>query len=245
MEMIAGIYRALFVLVFALVTLLICLWAVTASRFQNTDRKFVVIFCGATVAWFFFSLELSANGFYHSMDVYSPGDLFGLLGLVAFMIGALSVFYFAYRANLSLKRMIDGIDVKALIGIQAYRMCGTYFLFLAIWKKAPLLFALPTGILDLTVGTSALILPLLLAKKTGVATSLAKVWNYAGLLDFGIAFTIYFLYFPFHLLDAHAQQILIAGFFPISFIIIFPVPLAIILHALALLKLKQNSAPSF
>jgi hypothetical protein len=244
MEKIDMLYKAAFLFVFALITVLVCGKAVTASRLAGIGTKFPLIFCGTMVAWYCLSLALSMNGFYRGPVTYSPNDLPGLSALVAVMIVPIVLFFLAYRANHSLRSMIDGVDAGVLIGLQAYRICGSYFLFLAYAKKAPLLFALPTGLFDFVIGLSALLLPLLLTKKAGIAAPLAKAWNYAGLLDFAMAFTIYFLFFPFRILKAPAPQVLIAGFFPISFIIIFPVPLAIILHALALIKLRRPIEPS-
>ena len=242
MEILHAGYKAAFFLVFALVVFSICRKVTTVSRSLGSDNKFAAVFCAGVGVWYVLSLVLSLNGFFRSSVEYSRNDLSGLFVLVGMMMLPLVLFSLAYRATDSLKRIIDRIDIRALIGIQVYRICGTYFLFLAWTDRSPALFALPTGVLDLLIGVFALIIPGLLARRMRSAEALAAGWNYLGLLDFVSAFTVYFLYFPFRVLEAPAPQLLIGGFFPIAFIIMFPVPLAVVLHVLALLKLRKPAA---
>ncbi len=240
MEIIFVGFNVVFFIVFALVAFSICRKAARVSQTLGIDNKFALTFCAIIGSWYALSLVLSINGFFHTSSEFSQGDLLGLLLLLAVMLIPLILFFLLYRTTDSLKRIIDMMDIRALIGIQVYRICGIYFIFLASAKKAPLLFALPPGIFDLLVGVFALIIPWLLTKQIRLSLPVAKAWNYVGLFDFASAFTIYFLYFPFRILQAPASQILIGGFFPIAFIIIFPVPLAIILHVLTLMKLRKT-----
>ena len=233
-------YKAAMFLVFALVLFLICRKVTTVSRTLGSSNTFAALFCAGMGSWYVLSLVLSMNGVFRSSIEYSQNDLAGLLLLVSMMVIPLVLFSIAYRTTDSLRRIIDRIDIQSLIGIQAFRICGSYFLFLAWVNRSPSLFALPTGLLDLFIGVCALILPRLFANNVRSSGTLAAVWSYVGLIDFAAAFTVSFLYFPFRILQAPASQILINGFFPIAFIVMFPVPLAIVLHLLTLMKIRKT-----
>jgi hypothetical protein len=236
----AGYQKAIFA-VFALVLVLICRKVTVVSRSTGSGGRFAAIFCAGMAGWFVLSLVLSMNGFFRSSTEYSPGDLAGLVTLVALMNIPLVLFCIAYRTTDALKNIIDSVNVQDLIGIQAFRICGSYFLFLAWANRSPAMFALPAGVLDLLIGVSALIIPRLFAKNVTYAGTLASVWSYVGLADLAVAFTMYFLYFPFRILEAPAPQIVIGGFYPIAFIVMFPVPLAIVLHVLTLMKVRKRA----
>lgn len=240
MELLLDTGKIVISIVFALISFLLCRKILNISETLKINRKIPLIYCAVICVWYALSMMFSIKGFFNSMNEYSPGDITGMLFLILMMTIPLILFFFTYLKSGTLRKIITDVDISALIGIQVYRLCGGYFLLLAFSSKAPLIFALPTGIMDLVIGLFALIIPRLLTarKQTGTALSIAKAWNYMGLIDFASAFTIYFLYFPFRILEAPASQTLIGGFFPIAFIVMFAVPLAIILHVMTLMKLR-------
>jgi hypothetical protein len=239
MEMVIIGFKILIVLTFAVVTVVICRKILITAHRLKINGRMAVGFCVAIGIWAIAALIISLKGFFNSANHYSAGDIVGLLLLVSTMLLPIIAFFIFYRTNEAIRQIIEAVDLKELIGIQVYRLCGAYFLLLAISGQAPLLFAIPPGVLDILMGTSALMIPGMMAKRVKLSWPLAKIWNYVGLFDFALAFTIYFMYFPFKILAAPAWQILIGGFFPIAFFIIFLVPLAIILHILTLMKLSR------
>ena len=229
------IYKIAVPLVSVVICFLICkkfFAAAQNERQRGVSLKLSVI----VVAWYLISLLLSIRGFFKSPLQYSHGDIMGLIFMVTIMLIPLIAFFIAYSRSKSLRQIIESIDLNFLIGIQWYRICGSIFLLLAFSNDAPLPFALPPGGLDVFIAISAIFI----STNSGLIRRYAKAWNYIGLFDFVLAFSIYFMYFPFRILQAPDEQIMIGGFHPIAFIILFPVPLAIILHILCLARLKET-----
>jgi hypothetical protein len=239
MDMVIPGFKILIALTFAVVTMVICRKIFITGYHLKINSRITVGFCVVICSWAMTAFILSLKGFFNNVNQYSAGDIVGLVWLVATMLLPIIVFFLGYHQSDAIKQIIAAVDVKALIGLQVYRLCGAYFLLLALSGQAPLLFAIPPGVLDVLMGTSAVIIPGLISKQVKISLSLAKIWNYIGLFDFALAFTIYFMYFPFKIFAAPASQILIGGFFPIAFFIVFLVPLAIILHILTLMKLNR------
>jgi hypothetical protein len=238
MEMVISGFKILIALTFAVVTMVICRKILITAHRLKINNRITVGFCLVICSWAMAAFILSLKGFFNNVNQYSAGDIVGLVWLVVTMLLPIIIFFLCYHQSDAIKQIIAAVDVKELIGIQVYRLCGAYFLLLAISDQAPLLFAIPPGILDILMGTSALIISGVISKRVKLSWPLAKIWNYIGLFDFALAFTIYFMYFPFKIFEAPASQILIGGFFPIAFFIVFLVPLAIILHILTLMKLR-------
>lgn len=112
---------------------------------------------------------------------------------------------------------------------------------LLINNSAPALFALPTGIFDMVLGISAPIAAYRLSKRGKFSVKAALIWNYASIVDFIIAFSIYFLYFPFKVFEITPEKIMWAGFYPVAFIVMFVIPISIIFNFIAIKKIAAKA----
>lgn len=230
-----NLYKIALPAILALSTFFICKTLIKQAH-DKQEKEAAYILSFLLSGWFFLSLFLSLQGFFKSPLVHNQNNISGLIFMVLLLFIPIITFFTSYTHNKHLKKLINSINIKSLIHIQWYRLAGSIFILMGINNHAPLLFTIPPGILDISIGISSLII----SARKSLILKYAKIWNYIGLFDFALAFAIYFMYFPFKILKAPAEQVLIVGFHPIAFIIIFPVPLAIILHILALNKLKET-----
>jgi len=237
METIINLTEFAFAIIFGFVVIILCRKVLSSAKNSDIDRKIVIRCAIITSVWFLLSLLLSINGFFHDPKQFSEGDFTGLILAIVIMFIPISGFFFLLKKNKSFKNLIDSVDRKFITGLQSYRMLGgIYWLLLLFDKRAPALFAIPTGILDSLIGISAPAIAYIILR----ATRFAKIWNYIGIFDFILAFSIYFLYFPFKILNISPEMIMWGGFYPVAFIVIFVVPLSVILHVVSLIKISNS-----
>jgi len=142
------------------------------------------------------------------------------------------------------RQIIRAIPETWLVGIQAIRVIGFFFLALMDMKLLPAEFAFPAGYGDITVGLLALGVVYLLAKRKPYARGLAIGWNVLGLLDLVSALTTGIMYIgPF------AAQVAASGGSPLylNYVLIIPsygVPLFVLLHVYSLFQLWSARASS-
>jgi hypothetical protein len=145
--------------------------------------------------------------------------------------------------------VLDAQPAAWLIGLQAYRVFGGFFLINYARGLIPGEFALPAGIGDVMVGLLALPAAAYVATGTGLGRRIGIAWNLLGLLDFASAISLGFLTSPgpFQVL-ALAHPNALVGTFPTVMIPAFAVPTSILLHALSIRQLvrlgRQSTAAS-
>jgi hypothetical protein len=137
------------------------------------------------------------------------------------------------------QRLVNTIPTRWLIGIQTYRLIGAVFLLTLLDNSLPREMALPTGILDITIGATALWVAR--QYERGNRTP-AWLWNIVGLSDFAYSITLTLLAAPtaFQILNLGSDFTLL-GQAPLAIISGFGVPVSIILHVLVLLRLFQET----
>jgi hypothetical protein len=137
--------------------------------------------------------------------------------------------------------VLDAMPASWLIGLQVYRVFGG--IFLVGWARGviPGLFALPTGIGDVTTGLLALPVAYLLASRNGDALRSAIAWNIFGLVDFTIAVGIGLSTAPgpFQVIVPSIPNTGV-GLYPTVLIPAFAVPSSILLHVLSLRQLRRT-----
>lgn len=226
-----------YAILFAFVVIILSRKILLIARNNHINRKSALFYPLAIFIWFIASLLLSFKGFFKSAEQFSTRDIFGLIYLIILMSIPLASFFILLKKSLFFQKMIRAITLKFIFGILTFRILGMYFILLWLTKKAPLLFALPTGMLDIFIGITA---PLLAYRNVQLSNTSLKFWNYIGIFDFVLAFSLYFLCFPFKLIKVPANMIMWGGFYPVAFIVMFVVPLSTILHIIAIKKINNK-----
>jgi hypothetical protein len=144
------------------------------------------------------------------------------------------------------RQAVAAIPLTRLVGLQAIRVIGVFFITLLDMKLLPAQFALPAGYGDVIVGLLAVWMVYLLNTKKPYARTLIILWNILGLLDLLIALTTGAAFIP-----AFANQVVASGgsVLYLNYVLLIPtygVPLAVLFHIYTLFKLRvrQQAATS-
>lgn len=132
----------------------------------------------------------------------------------------------------------DRLPPEWLIGVQIFRVVGAVFLVAWALDLMPAAFALPAGIGDIAIGLAAPFVARRVGRDPVGGRRAAIIWNVAGLLDFVVAVTCGFLTSPsrFQQLALGDPNVPITRM-PFVLIPVFAVPLAALLHLVALRRL--------
>ena len=180
--------------------------------------------------------ELASHGFYAAAE----GQAFPPIGIpliVAFVLMALFLV-----SSPSLRTLLT--DQKDLIRINVWRLEGVIFLLLALAGQVPLLWALPAGLGDISVGATAFWVASRLDAPGGKRRAVA--FNLLGLLDLVVAVGLGIATSPgpAQLIHTVPTSELLARF-PMALVPTFLVPLAVAVHIVSLWQLSRGSwAPS-
>ncbi|MFH1441149.1 MAG: hypothetical protein ABIH18_03805 [Candidatus Omnitrophota bacterium] len=235
METLIKITNLSYAIIFGLVTMLLSKHIISITKKSDILRKFTYRYVTGIYIWYLLSLLLSIKGFFHDPKQFSEGDYIGFIYLLAAMFTPLIIFFFLFK-NKVFQKLIDFISLKFITNLLTYRILGGIYWFLLLFdNRAPALFIIPPAIFDAFIGLTA---PAIYSNRL-ISPKIAKLWNYLGIFDFLLAFSIYFLYFPFKLIKVSPELIMWGGFYPVAFIVIFVVPLSIILHIIALKKISK------
>jgi hypothetical protein len=126
--------------------------------------------------------------------------------------------------------------------VQLFRAIGVVFLILLAQGQLPAHFALPAGWGDVAIGITAPLLALALVRRVRGAVPLAFSWNVLGLLDLVVAVgmgTGFLTPFLVPELGPRVPSVAGMGVFPLIVVPTFAVPLFVLLHLLALWRLRR------
>lgn len=144
-------------------------------------------------------------------------------------------------ASKRIGQVLDAMPTSWLIGVQLYRVFGSWALVAALHGTLPLIFGVPAGVGDTLTGLLAF--PTAMAVASGTAQSRlgAIAWNILGLADLVIAVTLGAITSPgpTQLIDTHGPTIG-AGIYPGVLTPAFVVPGAVLLHLLSLRQLRRR-----
>lgn len=188
------------------------------------------------IAWLAVAQYLgSANAYFASGENAVPTVLFGLL--IPLMTAAVGL-----RLSGSIASLVSAIPLPWVVAAQVYRVGGGIFLVLWADGRLPWQFALPAGIGDVTTGCLAVVVAALLMQKSARAVRAAYNWSLFGVADLVVALTMGAMTSPgrAHLLAFDMPNLLISSY-PLVMIPTFAVPLALMLHGLALWRLRQET----
>jgi len=170
-------------------------------------------------------------------------DRFYLTPLIPiFAVGSIAIALAAVALSPALRRAIETAPLPAIIGVQFYRALGALFVILLALGQLPAHFAEPAGWGDVFVGVTAPLVALGLARGWSGARALAVGWNVFGLLDLFVAVGMGTGFLAPYLVPELGSRVPPAaamGAFPMILVPTFAVPLSIILHVIALVRLRH------
>lgn len=149
------------------------------------------------------------------------------------------LFWLAFQRLPAVRDWVDELDLATVVGMQAWRVLGTSFLILWALSVLPAPFAVVGGLGDIAVGLVALPAALAVARqRPGWQAGVRRV-TFAGLTDFAVVFALAVLSGPGLPL---ASEVPVSAMqrLPLVLIPAFGVPAFIILHLIALLKLRRQ-----
>ncbi len=169
--------------------------------------------------WFFLAIALSALHIFKAQPDRPPLP-FGLaagIPVVAFLVW--------FAASPGFREFLLSLNPRVLTAVQSWRVEGLTFLILATYGILPKMFALPAGWGDITIGVTAPLAVLLLAKPEHRRGFLA--WQMLGMLDLVTAVALGALSGA---LAPHGIVTSPMTVLPLSLIPTFAVPLLMMLH---------------
>lgn len=187
------------------------------------------------LAWAVLALGLSGLGaFAATTDDYVPWIALGI-------VGPLIVGWSVFERSAAVRELIEPISLAWLIGVQLYRVLGAMFLFAYAEGLMPAAFALPAGVGDVLVGVMAPFVACAVSRDLARWRSLAVAWNVFGIADLVVAVAMGFLTSPSPLQQLALEDPNAAiTRWPFVLVPTFAVPLAILLHLLALRRLASK-----
>jgi hypothetical protein len=139
--------------------------------------------------------------------------------------------------------VLTAASLPTIIGVQLYRIIGLVFVILLAQGQLPAHFALPAGWGDIVVGLSAPLVALALARGAPGGRTLATAWNVFGLLDLVVAVgmgTGFLAPFLAPDLGPRVPPTPAMGVFPLVLVPTFAVPMSVLLHVVALWRLRRE-----
>jgi hypothetical protein len=209
--------------------------AESAPNAPDGTRLVVVI---ALAAWLLVVISVGALGTF----VGAPGKPPLPIGIG--FAAPLVLFFAALRLSKSFREFVLSLDLRLIVGMQAWRWAGLGFLTLYAHKILPAVFAFPAGLGDMAVGVTAPWIILALVRQPEFAASAAFVrWNLLGILDLIVAVSIGTL--SAALTTGAPGEISTApmGSLPLVLIPEFLVPFFLMLHTAALMQSRRIIRP--
>ena len=132
----------------------------------------------AAAVWFGLALLAGATGFLARLPFPGPQLIILTLVVATFAAGTLVP---------ALRDWIGALPIRALIGINAFRFIGAWFLVIAARGELAPVFANRAGWGDIATAALALVLVAAGEPRTATHRALAHAWNAFGLLDLVVA----------------------------------------------------------
>jgi len=160
----------------------------------------------------------------------------------AFAAGGIGLALALIALSPALRQSLAAASLPSLVGVQLYRVLGLQFVILVGLGQLPARFGLPAGWGDVAIGLTAPLVALALARRSPGARPAAIAWNLLGLLDLFVAVGMGTGRLPL-LLGERVPAAAAMGVFPLILVPTFAVPVAILLHLVALRRLRRSPQP--
>jgi len=193
----------------------------------------------AILIWFAISVVVGQFAFYPD-DSYS--QLEGLMRFTAFgtlAFGPAAVLIFMALKVESFKSALSKIPTSALVLTQAYRIGGIFLIIAYFSGDLPAEVGLVSGVMDVTIAFTAVLLANHLRKDEGQSRTLVIAWSALSLIDFAWATIVKSAAF-FELLQISPVPLAL-GNPPLLIISLFALPLGIFISFYLILRAKEQS----
>lgn len=203
----------------------------SVTRYRPLAAVLAVWYC---VAYFLSRIPLLHEvGTWH----YDAGDKVGFLIFANIPVLPLILFYAWYKNSPPLKSfLMKAVPPWGYIIIQVYRLGGLSYLVMRNNGVFPDYFGLQVGLLDGFMGVTAIPLACYVYKvRLENCRNIVYIWNVIGMYDLVSAFTVTFGSF-FGVVNMTMAPTGMASF-PMTLVIYFQVPLAIMIHGLFLVDI--------
>ena len=142
------------------------------------ERSLFPLVAAVLAVWFLIVLGLGAEGAFESAPGHPP------LPVLVAILAPVLLFGLAYRALPAVRAYAQGLDLRLVTAMQAWRVLGGMFLALYAFGVLPGAFAWPAGAGDMAVGVAAVVV--LRAMLKNAPTWRSQVWwlNVASIADF-------------------------------------------------------------
>jgi len=193
-------------------------------------RRTAGIVAAGLLGWFLYIGSIGYFGVIRNIAMRPPGPVFLFLPVVVLL-----VLFIVRTRSADGERLAQAFPLWILLGTQVFRVGVELFLH-QLWQAGliPRMLTFAGANVDIYVGASA---PLIawIATRGRMGRHIALGWNVLGLLALANVVTRAVLTAPgpFHLIHAEVPNLMI-GTFPFLFIPGFFVPLAVVLHVLAI-----------
>jgi hypothetical protein len=186
--------------------------------------------------WFLLALGGSLAG------VFAPQDRPPLM-LATAAAAPVVVFAFWYAISPAFRHLLRSVDLRLITLAQTWRVGGILFVILYYQGVLPGVFALPAGWGDFAIGVTAPIIAWVISARDAFSRQLFLWWNSLGILDLVLAVSLGTLASATSIgVLAGETTTQVMGAFPLSLIPTFFVPLFVILHLAALVRVSQVPA---
>ena len=188
----------------------------------------------ALVVWFLLVLLGSLFGVFAFEILHAPIPL----GVAASL--PVVVFLGWYWGSPTLQQFAFSLDLRKLTLVHTLRLTGVIFVLLYLRRLLPGVFALPAGLGDMAFGMTAPLVASILKGRSRFPARIFAVWNVLGILDMVLAVSLGVLASlpvgPFSGAITTQQM----AHFPLSLVPAFLVPLFLILHLIALIRVYRG-----
>lgn len=209
--------------------------AINPLSFSNQKKRVLSYSIAAgLLIWFAIAYPLSQKGSFLNIS-------FNFLPNIGFLFLPILIGVTILSKSNTFKTIVDAIPQHWLIGVQVMRVMGVSFLYLYSINLMPAEFAIPAGVGDIFIGSTAPLVAYLLFLQKPYANKLALIWNIAGFGELTLAIILGFFTspLPYQLLALNNPNNLLFAF-PLALIPAFIVPLSLLLHIFSVRVLMRK-----
>jgi hypothetical protein len=205
--------------------------------FAATSRPAKIVAFALASAWVAVLVTLAATG------RFAPGAIGPAPGPpLAFVVTAIAALV-AWNGSARFRNALLSVPLEGLVGINALRIAGVFFLILLAQHRLPAPFAPSAGLGDIATGLAAIWLGAQLAAGRAVSSRRLAIWNAFGALDLFVAVTLGLLSAPgFPLRVFTSSDELAIASLPWVMIPTLLVPLYLLTHLTIAARLSSRTA---